>query len=144
MYEELIKKKAFEVEYMFQNDPETDADLFLRERLLLLKKNKQAVPLEELKNRYGKAYYTLCAEIKGAAQYIAKNDLFRGILLKKDDMGLHTVSAIQKMIKDISFEKRCSRILFNRCSYEMFMALISDVQDQIWKIFLSCQKESAA
>ena len=30
MYEELIKKKAFEVEYMFQNDPETDADLFFK------------------------------------------------------------------------------------------------------------------
>lgn len=144
MYEELIKRKAFEIEFMLQNDPGMDADRFLRERLLILKKNKEAVSVEELKTRYGKAYYTLCAEIKGAAQYIAKSDLFRGILLKKDEMGFQMVSAIQKMIKDISFEKRCSQILFGKCSYEMFMALISNVQDQTWNICQSCQEEAVA
>lgn len=105
-----------------------------------LKRNREKVPLKELKTRYKKPYEELLGKISKLSSRIMNEQSLKGIAIRKDDKGRELVDAINQMIEKQrepgGIMKRASQALFGHYDVNEFKTLVAEMRTIVWNMWI--------
>lgn len=112
----------------------------LEQKIKVLKKNRDSVPLDVLKSKYAKAYCQLVDDIKELATEVITHYSYGFILIKAADKE-RVAAKINKAAAQAGIAKKCSRLIFK--DYDLGAAIreaenfreqiVEPILEQYWK-----------
>ena len=103
-----------------------------------LKKNKECVPIEDLKTKYKKAYDKLKTDIKVLAEQIMEKIINEELHFINDEEGREAYNEIQDLVNKIGSEgesKKLGRCLTKEYDVDGFLLRVENIRGRVMDLY---------
>ena len=103
-----------------------------------LKKNKECVPIEDLKTKYKKAYDKLKTDIKVLAEQIMEKIINEELYFINDEEGREAYNEIQDLVNKIGSEgesKKLGRCLTKEYDVDGFLLRVENIRGRVMDLY---------
>lgn len=108
----------------------TNTEKLLMDKLVVLKKNREQVPLHVLKTKYQKGYQQLCLELKGLAEAYINSIVCNNLRFRKD-LSPEAEKLIRDAITDSGLLRECSSAVFLRQDFMELKSLAERLREVV-------------